>query len=158
MRMADRLAILMTLSSTPPAAGYNPMGLPPAAPEVTIEGQTGGNIRAHVAQVIDYDREGTRLRVTGACVSACSLILALPADRICVGPQARFGFHQPTMIGGRNEHGQNAMPLTQLGSAIVDVYPPFVQQWLKANYGGLPTGKPQFMRYDVLSRHFATCG
>jgi hypothetical protein len=158
MGVADKLAILMTLSSAPPAGGYNPMDLPPTASDVTIAGQNGGSVRAHVSQVVDYDRAGTHLRVTGACVSACTLILALPPDRICVGPNARFGFHQPFTGGGRNEHHQSDMPLTGLGSAMIDAYPPFVQRWLKANYGGLPTGRPQFMGYDVLKAYYPTCG
>ena len=152
MSMADKLAIVMALTSVPPGGGgYVPMDLPPPAAEVTIAGQNGGNIRAHVARVIDYDRAGTHVRVTGACVSACALILALPPDRICVGPTARFGFHQPTK-------GTGTMAITDIGEAITDVYPPFVQQWLKAHYGGLPSGRPQMMGYDVLRQHYTTCG
>ena len=43
------------------------------------------------------------------------------------------------------------------GALGTDVYPPFVQQWLKSRYGGLPSGKPQIMGYDVLRQHYATC-
>ena len=134
------------------------MDLPPAAPQVKIENQAGGSIHAHVAQVIDDDRKGTHLRVTGACMSACTPILALPADRICVGPNTLFGFHQPFRGDGRNERHQSDLPLTGLDGAMVETYPPFVQQGLKADYGGLPAGRPQFVRHDVLKSHYATCG
>ena len=151
MSMADKLAIVMALTGVSPVPGaYTPMDLPPAAAEVTIAGQNGGNVRAHVARVIDYDAAGTHVRITGACVSACALILALPPDRICVGPGARFGFHQPVK-------GNGTMAITDIGDAITDVYPPFVQQWLKSRYGGLPSGRPQMMGYDVLRQHYATC-
>ncbi|MGI3902870.1 MAG: hypothetical protein ACRYGP_25655 [Janthinobacterium lividum] len=29
-------------------------------------------------------------------MSACTLVLALPRERICVGPKVALGFHQPT--------------------------------------------------------------
>ncbi|RYC33415.1 hypothetical protein D3273_02770 [Lichenibacterium minor] len=152
MSMADKLAIVMALTGVSPVPGANnQMDMPPPAAVVTIAGQNGGNIRAHVSRVIDYDAAGTRVRVTGTCISACALILALPPDRICVGPGARFGFHQP--VKGLT----GTMAITDIGDAITDVYPPFVQQWLKSRYGGLPSGKPQIMGYDVLRQHYATC-
>lgn len=152
MSMADKLAIVMALTGTSPSPrAYIQMDMPPAAADVTITGQSGGNVRAHVAQVIDYDRAGTHVRVTGACVSACTLILALPPDRICVGPGARFGFHQPVLgYAGK-------VAITDTGDAMTNVYPPFVQQWLKSHFGGLPSGRPQMMGYDLLRQHYATC-
>ena len=153
MSMADKLAIVMALTGVSPAPGaYVQMDLPPAAAEVTIAGQNGGNVRAHVSRVIDYDAAGTHVRVMGACISACALILALPPDRICVGPGAQFGFHQPV----RGYAGKVA--ITDIGDAMTAVYPPFVQQWLRSRYGGLPAGRPQMMGFDVLRQHYATCG
>ena len=150
MSVADKLAVLMALTSGA-SSGYVQMDLPPPAAEVTIRNQRGGEIRAHVSRVVEYDRAGTHLRVLGTCPSACTLMLALSPDRICVGPNARFGFHQP--IKGLTGN----FALTDIGDALEEVYPPFVQQWLKSNFNGLPTGKPQMMGYDVLRQHYATC-
>ena len=152
MSMADTLAIVLALAAQGSGHGYQPMGLPPADPEVTIEGQNGGSVHLHADRVIDYERAGTHVRVMGPCVSACTLILALPADQICVGPRASFGFHQP-FYGSAT-----SVATSDLGSAMFDTYPGFAQQWLKARFGGLPAGRPQYMGYDVLKRHYRTCG
>ena len=151
MSMADTLAIVIALAANG-GASYRGVDLPPAAAEVTIEDQNGGNVSLHASRVIDYGNAGSHLRVMGTCISACTLVLALPRDRICVGPNAAFGFHQPFLAGARN------IATADVGAAMADTYPPFVRQWLKVNFGGLPSGRPQFMRYDVLKRYDPTCG
>ena len=152
MSVADSLAIVMALSTQPGGGNYGDIPLPPAAEVVTIAGQPGGAVSSHAARVIDYDNAGTRVRLMGVCASACTLVLALPRDRICVGPGAALGFHQPAP---RNNPG---LPTTDIGAAMQDTYPGFVRQWLKSNFGGLPAGTPKFMRYDVLKRYYPTCG
>ncbi|RYB03387.1 hypothetical protein [Lichenibacterium ramalinae] len=151
MSMADTLAIVIALAAN---GGTRNQGvdLPPAAAEVTIENQNGGNVSLHASRVIDYGDSGSHIRVMGSCISACTLVLALPRDRICVGPNASFGFHQPFYSNART------VATTDLGTAMEDTYPPFVRQWLKVNFGGLPSGRPQFMRYDILKRYYPTCG
>lgn len=152
MSMADTMAIVLALAAQGSGRAYEPMGLPPPAPEVTIDRQMGGSVHLHADRVIEYDQAGTHLRVMGACVSACTLILALPANRICVGPRAAFGFHQPFFANAAS------VATSDLGKAMYDTYPSFAQQWLQARFGGLPAGRPQFMGYDVLKRHYPTCG
>lgn len=151
MSVADTLAIVMALSVQPGAGNYGDIPLPPPAPQVTIAGQPGGAVSTHAARIIDYENAGTRVRLMGSCVSACTLVLALPRDRICVGPNAALGFHQPT------PRNNPRIATTDLGAAMVETYPAFVQQWLKANYNGLPAGTPRFLRYDVLKRYYPTC-
>ena len=151
MSAADTLAIVMALAVQPGPNRYAEMGLPPAAPQVTIENQRGGSVSGHASRVIEYDRENSSVRVTGFCVSACTLVLALPPDRICVTPQASFGFHQPTL--GYDPKNTT----TDLGTAMEEAYPRFVQQWLNSNFHGLPTGAPKYMRYDLLKAHYRTC-
>lgn len=152
MSVADTLAIVMALAVQPGAGNYGDVPLPPPGPEVTIVGQPGGSVTTHAARVIDYDRAGSHLRLMGACVSACTLVLALPRDRICVGPQVALGFHQPT------PRNNPRLATTDIGAAMAETYPGFIQQWLKTNFGGLPAGTPKFMRYDVLKRYYPTCG
>jgi hypothetical protein len=56
----------------------------------------------HGGVVPDYDARwaalaarGVDVRIVGPCQSACTILLAhIPYDRICVTPEARFGFHQ----------------------------------------------------------------
>lgn len=149
MSMVDTMAIVLALAAQGSGRGYEPMNLPPPAAEVTIDNQMGGSVHLHADRVIEYDQAGTHLRVMGACVSACTLILALPANRICVGPRAAFGFHQPFFA---------SVATSDLGKAMYDTYPSFAKQWLQARFGGLPAGRPQFMGYDVLKRYYPTCG
>lgn len=150
MSVADTLAIVMALSVQGDGRLYRDVDIPPPAAQVTISGSPGGSINAFADRVIDYDRAGTSVRVMGPCVSACTLVLALPQNRICVGPRASFGFHQPFLSG------RPGIATSDLGSAMVDSYPSFVRQWLKAR-GGMPHGRPQFMGYDELRRHYPTC-
>lgn len=152
MSMADTMAIVLALAAQGQGRGYAPMDLPPAAAEVTVGGSSGGSVQMFADRVIDYDRSGTRVRVTGPCVSACTLLLALPPDRICVGPRASFGFHQPFYSNTPR------LATSDLGTAMFDTYPSFVRQWLTAHFGGLPAGRPQYMGYDTLRRFYATCG
>lgn len=151
MSMADTLAIVLALAAQGSGRGYAPMDLPPAAAEVTIGGSSGGAVHMFADRVIDYDQAGTHVRVMGPCVSACTLLLALPANRICVGPRASFGFHQPFFS---NKPG---LATSDLGTAIMETYPSFVRQWLTSHYGGMPSGRPAFMGYDVLRRYYPTC-
>ena len=37
-----------------------------------------------------------QIRVTGACISACTLVLSLPRSQVCVTSTAKFGFHLAT--------------------------------------------------------------
>jgi hypothetical protein len=151
MSMADTLAIVLALAAQSSGQGYAPMDLPPAAAEVIIEGSNGGAVNLFANRVIDYDQAGTHVRIMGPCVSACTLVLALPANRVCVGPRASFGFHQPSLS---NKPG---LATTDLGTAMMDTYPPFVRQWLTMHYGGMPSGRPVFMGYDLLRRYYPTC-
>lgn len=151
MSMADTLAIVMALAVQGAGRGYAPMDLPPPAAEVTIAGSNGGAVQMFASRVVDYGQAGSHVRVMGPCVSACTLVLALPPDRICVGPRAVFGFHQPFLS---NKPG---LATSDLGTAMTDTYPPFVRQWLAAR-GGMPSGRPVYMGYDVLRSHYPTCG
>lgn len=154
MSAANTLAIVLALSVQGSGRGYVPMELPEPAAEVTIANQRGGGVTAHAQRVIAYDEAGTRVRLMGSCVSACTLILALPPDRICVGPRAQLGFHLPSSYGRRD------LGIEDLGRAMTESYPEFVQRWL-ARGGGLPragsSSAIRFMGYDVLVSHYRTC-
>ena len=155
MSAANTLAIVLALSVQGSGRGYTPMDLPEPAAEVTIANQHGGGVTAHAQRVIAYDVAGTQVRLLGSCVSACTLILALPPDRICVGPQASLGFHLPSTSAHRT------LGIEDLGRAMEESYPRFVQTWLDAK-GGLPAAGSnaaiRFMGYDVLKSHYRTCG
>lgn len=58
----------------------------------------------------------------GVCISACTLVLSLPKDQVCVEPTAILGFHEASISGVPN------MIITK--SFVRRFYPPIVQKWL----------------------------
>jgi hypothetical protein len=84
----------------------------------------GGEISAHV-KFFKYIAEArVPVEIDGDCVSACTLVLSLPAGQACIYPDARLGFHQATDFIGKPEP-----KVTQ--SLINRFYPPAVQRWIK---------------------------
>jgi hypothetical protein len=71
--------------------------------------------------------------VDGQCLSACTLVLALlPRERICVTPNASFGFHaawSPDVAGGIAGEPK----ATEL---MWKMYPQPIRNWIRA-HGGL---------------------
>lgn len=68
--------------------------VPPETPEytVTFENSSGGDLKSYAELVNKFNREGTKVRITGNhCLSACTYFLL--ADNVCVNPETRFGFH-----------------------------------------------------------------
>jgi hypothetical protein len=55
----------------------------------------------HGGSVVSYDRRwsalaqrGVNVRIVGPCQSACTVLMRhIPRSRICVTPEASFGFH-----------------------------------------------------------------
>jgi hypothetical protein len=85
--------------------------------------------------VVEYDARWTELaargvsvRIVGPCQSACTVLLRhIPRGRICVTPQASFGFH-----------------LAQTASATATLWSGYssdIRAWIN-QHGGL---KPDFM-------------
>ena len=63
--------------------------LPAHAETINVYDDHGGSVWAALAA------RGVDVKIVGPCQSACTVLLAhIPYDRICVTPQARFGFHQ----------------------------------------------------------------
>ena len=65
-------------------------------PYIEIVEDNGGMVSDY-ATFYGYIRQAhIPVHVMGACISACTLVLSLPPGEVCVGPQARFGFHLAT--------------------------------------------------------------
>jgi hypothetical protein len=95
--------------------------LPARAETIDVDDSHGG-------RVADYDARwaahaGARVRIVGPCQSACTVLLAhVPRSRICVTPQARFGFH--------------LAHLSQATTTLWSGYPADIKAWINA-HGGL---------------------
>src|SRR5271154_3894073 len=70
-----------------------------SAETINVYDNHGGSVAEYDARWSDLAARGVNVRIVGPCQSACTVLLAhLPNDRICVTPQASFGFplaHRP---------------------------------------------------------------
>ena len=65
------------------------------AETIDVSDDHGGSVAQYDARWAALAARGVNVKIVGPCQSACTVLLAhIPYDRICVTPQARFGFHQ----------------------------------------------------------------
>jgi len=87
----------------------------PASAE-TVRGNPGGQIVVFALHVAELRAAAEQVRFEGACDSACTLYLSLPADQLCITARASFGFHLPYGVGAQ----QNAVAANYLISQYPD--------------------------------------
>jgi hypothetical protein len=64
------------------------------AETINVYDDHGGSVAEYDARWSELAARGANVRVVGPCQSACTVLLAhIPNERICVTPQASFGFH-----------------------------------------------------------------
>jgi hypothetical protein len=114
----------------------------------TIRGDKGGEVVSYALKVKRIEREGTPIRISGKCQSACTLYLSLPRDQICITPGASFSFHKP--------YGSSRRVNRSAAKMMVGQYPYWVQDWL-AFKGGLRT-EMVVMDYHYARYFMRTCG
>lgn len=91
----------------------------------------GGYVLDYEIKKEEYKRTNVYIEFMGNCESACTMYLGLPKDRICVGPNAKFGFHRP-YVEGRNDPIQDK----KAEAWLIKRYPKWVRKWIKST-GGL---------------------
>src|SRR5215203_3130579 len=85
MRMAIGVVALAILVST--GAG--------AQTRIDVPGRMGGHVSTHVQQYRSFAQQSYALRVPpGECRSACTTVLGLAKDQVCISPGAKRMFHQ----------------------------------------------------------------
>jgi hypothetical protein len=98
-----------------------------------INEDSGGLIETYVQRFSRIRDSGERIVVDGQCLSACTLVVAfVPRERICVTPNAVFGFHSAWSYDGQ---GGTALD-RKATQSLWDMYPERIRQWIRAN-GGL---------------------
>lgn len=105
----------------------------PASATLRISGDHGGQIGSYLARFHALKKSGDRVAIDGLCASACTMLLGvIPANRICVTPQAVLQFHtawDPTPGGGQVVNTE--------GNAILWAhYPENIRRWI-SRHGGL---------------------
>jgi len=62
---------------------------------VDVYDNHGGSVGQYNARWAELASRGVSVRIVGPCQSACTVLLGhIPRAKICVTPQASFGFHQ----------------------------------------------------------------
>jgi len=134
--MATKIAALVVATAVSLAV--------PAARAETIDvyDNYGGSVAAYDRQWAAHGQSGASVRITGPCQSACTVLLRhIPRSRICVMPNASFGFH--------------LAKLPQATATLWNGYPGDIKAWINA-HGGL---KKEFvwMRAPDVYRYFKRC-
>jgi hypothetical protein len=64
------------------------------AETIDVSDSHGGSVAKYNARWSGLAARGVSVRIVGPCQSACTVLLGhIPRSRICVTPQASFGFH-----------------------------------------------------------------
>ena len=108
--------------------------LPAPAPVVTVVADYGGQIPDYSSRVSAYLKRRVRVRIEGDCISACTLVTALPRKRVCVGPTATFQFHRAYFPDAMDPNGKVDAP--QGTAFLLAHYPQRVRAWIHGK-GGL---------------------
>ena len=127
------------------------MGISSAAAE-RIANDSGGRIEEYVTKFTRARDAGERIVVDGQCLSACTLVLALvPRERICVTPNASFGFHAAWIPDGAGGAAGNS----KATALMWQMYPPQIRNWIRA-HGGLGE-KMIYLRGRSLTAMYPAC-
>jgi hypothetical protein len=112
------------------------------AETIDVSDSHGGSVAAYNARWQKLGRKGVDVRIVGPCQSACTVLLGhIPRSRICVTPEASFGFH--------------LAHLPQATAMLRRAYAPDITAWINA-HGGL-TRHFIWMRAPDTYRYFRKC-
>lgn len=112
-RIAATLAAILTFST---------LSLAEVRPLV-IDNDDGGDVDTFIMWYERVRASGVPVRVRGLCASACTIVVSLPREQVCIEMTASLGFH---LFAVRGDFDPNA---TQ--AYIRRYYPIELQAWLK---------------------------
>ncbi|WP_421703039.1 hypothetical protein [Aliiroseovarius sp.] len=144
LRKAGTAALIfgLTLSQGGLALGNN------ANPALmVVHSDNGGHVVDYARTVSKVRSQGTKVRITGRCDSACTLYLALPTDQTCISPGASFGFHRA--------YGASQSANAWGTDYLVRHYPAWVHQWINS-HGGVSSDIKR-MSFSYASRFMNVC-
>ena len=129
------------LASLPSNNDYSPS-------TVSIGSDRGGVVINYGLRMLRWRGNGTKVRFSGSCQSACTLYLGLASSQTCISPGASFSFHSP--------YGASARGNRVAQSFLMRNYPGWVKSWIRSQ-GGL-SGRMKTMSYGYASRFIKPCG
>jgi len=116
--------------------------VPARAETIEVSDDHGGPVAEYDARWAALAARGVAVRIVGPCQSACTVLLAhIPYDRICVTPQASFGFH--------------LAHLPEATATLWAGYSAGIRAWINARGGLTPDFK--WMRAPDTYRFFRKC-
>ena|SRR6266853_2301405 len=116
--------------------------MPAQAETIDVSDNQGGSVAAYSARWAGLARQGASVRIVGPCQSACTVLLGhIPRSRVCVTPEASFGFH--------------LAHLPQATATLRSAYSSDITAWINA-HGGL-TQDFIWMRAPDTYRYFRKC-
>lgn len=151
--MKFRFALAGALASAVVGFALSAMAPSPAAADMRIAGDPGGEVASYVRKFEAVRASGERVVIDGPCLSACTLLLGIvPRDHICVTRQAVLGFHAASYY---DDASRSLVP-TRAGTRLVmQVYPPAIRSWI-ARHGGLRPALIE-LRGHELAEMYQTC-
>lgn len=118
------------------------------SPRVSIGSDRGGYVINYGLRMLRWRQNGTQVRFSGKCLSACTLYLGLASRQTCISSGASFGFHLPYGASGRGNRIARDFMMRN--------YPGWVKSWIRSQ-GGL-SGSIKTMGYGYASRFIKPCG
>ena len=119
---------------------------------VRITNDRGGQIGRYVDRYEKLRASGQAIVIDGLCASACTIVLGtVPHDKICVTPNAEFGFHAAWDFGKRGR----VIPNPEATKELFSMYPSQVRRWI-ASRGGL-SARTIFLRGRQLAAMYRAC-
>mgnify|MGYP001793521652 FL=1 len=114
---------------------------------ISIRNDLGGSVVRYAQTVNRIRKQGRLVEISGRCDSACTLLLALPLQQVCIHQGASFGFHRafgsnPTM----NEWGTKY---------LIKSYPAWVKRWINDS-GGLSHSIKR-LTFQKAAHHIRKC-
>lgn len=109
---------------------------------IDVADNHGGSVAQYDSMWSELTAQGKKVRVVGNCQSACTTLLGhVPRARICVTPEAAFGFH----LAHRDA----------MTEVMMNGYPSDIRNWIRQQ-GGL-TAEFKWLRAPDTYRFFKHC-
>ena len=132
--MKFRLALVGALASAVVGFALSATVPSPAAADMRIAGDPGGEVASYVRKFEAVRASGERVIIDGPCLSACTLLLGIvPRNHICVTHQAVLGFHAASYY---DDASRSLVPTREGTRLVMQVYPPAIRSWI-VRHGGL---------------------
>jgi hypothetical protein len=138
------LSIFIAALAATGIVGWPLLSAAPGEHVIRLHFDGGGNVGDHLKFFAYIEASGVPVQVDGDCVSACTLVMALPPKQVCIFPYARFGFHLATVNGVDDPDATQ-----QINDRF---YPPKVRDWITL-HGPLKAAPIYMSGEEVIALH-----